>query len=103
MTCDETFCGGPRAPWLPPAGARLGVSSSVLRSVPHLPLFLDAEMVRVPAPGRKLEGVVGWGRKPSSERSRTLAARKRLPFWVVEDGFLRSVGLGKEKALSFSV
>jgi capsular polysaccharide export protein len=34
--------------------------------------------------------VVGWGRRPSTRRSRALAAKLGLPFVALEDGFLRS-------------
>ena len=37
------------------------------------------------------DAVVGWGRKPSGHRAIKLAARKGLPFLLLEDGFLRSV------------
>ncbi|MCF4167261.1 hypothetical protein L2U69_16555 [Zavarzinia compransoris] len=38
--------------------------------------------------------VVGWGRKKPSRRAMRAAARWGLPFLTVEDGFLRSAGLG---------
>lgn len=39
-------------------------------------------------------GVVAWGRKPSAARSEALARKHGLPLFRIEDGFLRSVGLG---------
>ncbi len=38
--------------------------------------------------------VVGWGEKANTVRSKAYAKRHDLPYWRVEDGFLRSVGLG---------
>lgn len=40
--------------------------------------------------------VIGWGHKPTSQRARDYAAKHNLPYIALEDGFLRSVGLGVE-------
>jgi len=49
-------------------------------------------------------GVIGWGRKPSALVAARLAYQHGLPFVSLEDGFLRSVGLGSEEpALSVVV
>jgi capsular polysaccharide export protein len=40
--------------------------------------------------------VLAWGRKPSAARAEAYAARHGLPVWRIEDGFLRSVGLGNQ-------
>lgn len=40
--------------------------------------------------------VIGWGLKPSTRRSKRYADRKGLPHITLEDGFLRSLGLGVE-------
>nr|WP_255500739.1 capsular polysaccharide biosynthesis protein [Caulobacter sp. 17J80-11] len=45
-------------------------------------------------PGRT-EAAIGWGLKPSSVLARRTAAREGLPYIALEDGFLRSVGLGE--------
>ncbi|MBP6862177.1 MAG: capsular polysaccharide biosynthesis protein [Neisseriaceae bacterium] len=39
---------------------------------------------------------LGWGRKLSGERARRIAADAKATFCLLEDGFLRSVGLGVE-------
>ena len=39
-----------------------------------------------------LTAVVGWGMKPNTERARALAARRNLPFWQLEDGFIGYIG-----------
>ena len=49
------------------------------------------------APGQRPSGVsamLGWGRKRAASRARAIADRHGLPFISVEDGFLRSFGLG---------
>ncbi len=40
------------------------------------------------------EIVIGWGNKPNTKKARDYAAQYNLPYWALEDGFLRSVGLG---------
>lgn len=67
--------------------------------------LLGARLVFVP-PGRTPVGVsamLGWGRKRAALRARKLAARHGLPFISVEDGFLRSFGLGVNGIPALSV
>lgn len=40
--------------------------------------------------------VIGWGFKPTAKRARDYAAKNNLPYIALEDGFIRSVGLGVE-------
>lgn len=47
-------------------------------------------------PWRRADVVLGWGLKPTSHRARRFAARHQLPYVSLEDGFLRSWGLGVE-------
>ncbi|MGH6644484.1 MAG: capsular polysaccharide biosynthesis protein, partial [Bradyrhizobium sp.] len=49
------------------------------------------------------DGVVGWGMKPWARGARRIAEALRRPYWTVEDGFFRSIGLGKAKAPSISL
>lgn len=42
------------------------------------------------------DDVLAWGRKPSALRAQAAAKAAGLPLLTVEDGFLRSVGLGAE-------
>jgi len=46
---------------------------------------------------REAELVLGWGRKPSGEQAAAWAAARGLPLVRLEDGFLRSVGLGHQE------
>ncbi|CAI8977807.1 capsular polysaccharide biosynthesis protein [Pseudomonas serbica] len=43
------------------------------------------------------DDVLAWGRKPSALRAKAVADASGLPLITVEDGFLRSVGLGAEE------
>lgn len=50
-----------------------------------------------------IDSVVGWGFKPTSKAARDLAAARGWPYLAMEDGFLRSVGLGESGAPPMSV
>jgi capsular polysaccharide export protein len=51
-----------------------------------------------------IDAVAGWGHKPTAQQARDYANEHRLPYLALEDGFLRSVGIGgAEAALSLIV
>ncbi|AEY02719.1 capsule export protein KpsC [Oceanimonas sp. GK1] len=54
-------------------------------------------------PGNNATAVVGWGMKPNTERARRLAARKDLPFWQLEDGFVGYIGHPATRATRLSL
>jgi capsular polysaccharide export protein len=90
--------------------SRLGsvaIFSRGLVRLPGLRELLDAERVAFrPSVGsaRKLDAVAGWGHKPSAKPARDYARQHGLPYLALEDGFLRSVGLGgSEPPLSLLV
>jgi capsular polysaccharide export protein len=69
--------------------------SRKLAGVPHLAELLGAErVVYLPLRGRGIDAVVGW--KAWTRAGVAFAAAHRLPYVRLEDGFLRSVGLGVE-------
>ncbi len=47
--------------------------------------------------------MAGWGQRPSTKRARAYASRHGLPFVALEDGFLRSCGLGVHGASPLSL
>ncbi len=65
--------------------------------IPHLEEFLSVDRV-VFAPKKndasQIDVVVGWGKKRNTKRAAAYARRHSLPCVRLEDGFLRSVGLG---------
>lgn len=85
----------------------VGIASAGIRNIPHLRNLLDAEVRRLhswlPLGGRDIVAVAGWGQRPSTARARTFAQRHQLPFLALEDGFLRSVGLGVSGAAPLSL
>ncbi len=70
--------------------------------VPFLAEFLPDYDLR-PLPGPDIKAVIGWGMKPTAAAGRRLAAKRGLPYVALEDGFLRSVGIGESGATSLSV
>lgn len=51
----------------------------------------------------KNKSIIGWGFKPTAKRARDYAAKNNLPYIALEDGFIRSVGLGVEGAQPLSL
>jgi len=47
--------------------------------------------------------VVGWGRKENTRRARQLSEQRNIPYFNLEDGFLRSVRLGTQGAQPYSM
>ena len=45
----------------------------------------------------------GWGRKKSGQKAITLAKKHHTDFRLLEDGFIRSIGLGVDGVPSFSI
>lgn len=60
--------------------------------MPDLGLSSDPEAVRI-----------GWGQKPSGQRAQLRAYANGQACWLLEDGFLRSGGLGSEGAAALSL
>ncbi|MCM8612183.1 capsular polysaccharide biosynthesis protein [Accumulibacter sp.] len=74
-----------------------GVFNRGLGKVADLEVFLDGPVVRCFATvPRNLVATLGWGRSPYARRAREIARRRGIPFLCLEDGFLRSVGLGRD-------
>ncbi|OOF52086.1 beta-3-deoxy-D-manno-oct-2-ulosonic acid transferase [Rodentibacter genomosp. 1] len=67
-----------------------------IKKIPHLVSFLPNETLTFYRPWLNLKGdkVLGWGLRPSTKKARTYAKQHNLPFVALEDGFLRSIGLG---------
>jgi capsular polysaccharide export protein len=85
----------------------IGIRSPGILRIPHLPSFLGTQVHklwlqsgRAPA---DIVAIAGWGRRPTAEKSRHFARRHQLPFISLEDGFLRSCGLGVQGAQPLSL
>ncbi|HYN39444.1 MAG TPA: hypothetical protein VES39_09335 [Rhodospirillales bacterium] len=76
---------------------RAAVLSPGIRRIPHLQAFLpEFDGIDVASIGSATSAVLGWGYKATSRRARAMAERHALPYVALEDGFLRSFGLGCE-------
>jgi len=75
---------------------KFGVFNRGLRRLPDLSTFVGGEIVQVKyiVPSA-LDATLGWGRRKFSRQARRVAAAKGIPYICIEDGFLRSVDLGK--------
>jgi len=85
-------------------GARIPawVCAPGVLKVPFLAAFLPEYDLRA-LPGPDIQAVIGWGMKPTAAAGRRYAARRGLPYVALEDGFLRSVGIGESGATSLSL
>lgn len=70
-----------------------------LAGVATLPALLGEVKLTRPGDGqaRRADAVLAWGRKPSAQRAEQWAVRRGLPVLRLEDGFLRSIGLGPDE------
>ncbi len=79
---------------------RVGVYSRFIARSSQLTVLLGVEEILY-RPGKdetKLDAILGWGHKPTARLAREVARERGIPYVALEDGFLRSVGLGHEDA-----
>lgn len=76
--------------------SRLIICSAGVRKHTTLPALLDDFELVYPKPSTVLPAdcVLAWGYRPSAERATRYAKKHQLSMCHIEDGFLRSVGLG---------
>lgn len=85
-------------PWKIPAW----VCAPGVLKVPFLDVLLaDYDLRRLP--GDDVQAVLGWGMKPTAAAGRRWAEKNGRPYVALEDGFLRSVGIGEAGATSLSL
>lgn len=68
------------------------IPSRGIRKIPYLSTLLPE--FHICKDGKGAEAVVGWGLRPTTHKARAFATEHQLPFIALEDGFLRSLGLG---------
>ena len=84
---------------------RLDVFAWGIAHIPHLAAFVP-EVARVswrPFPGVGTSTIAGWGYRPTSRPARYWSRWCGVPYWALEDGFMRSVGLGSQRAPPMSL
>ncbi len=72
-------------------------SKGIIKTVPYLEVFLQDKVIYNPKTSDGLTAIAGWGYKPTSRKAREKALEWNLPYLALEDGFIRSVGLGFEE------
>jgi len=73
-----------------------------LLSLPFLGTFLP-DYETTPIPGPRTRAALGWGHRRSGWAGRAWARSTKCPYVSVEDGFLRSIGLGEQGAIGLSL
>ena len=98
----EDIAGGA---WAPPPGLRVVPMGFRLSSMPGLAGFLPPGVLLRPLPFglRGADALLGWGRKGSGAGARWLGRLLGKPVVTLEDGFVRSLGLGVAGAPALSV
>jgi len=85
----------------------IGICSAGIWRLPHLVSFLGGDVRKLgrmsPVQPDHLRAIAGWGQRATAQRARALAQRHKLPFLALEDGFLRSIGLGVAGATPLSL
>lgn len=83
----------------------IGVVSRGILRIPFLEVFLSEQVcvLRYPVIHSGVNAIAGWGRKHTAEKAIGLAKASNLTYVALEDGFLRSVGLGQDAPLSIVV
>lgn len=83
----------------------VGTYSPGIGRIPHLASMLGVgEVANLwTSPGARVSTVVTWGRKPNARVARFLARMRNRAIVQLEDGFLRSIGLGVEGAAPLSI
>lgn len=75
----------------------IGIFSAGIHRIAHLESFLDAPYRKLsllrPLPS-EITSVVVWGHRPTGKKAVKLAQTSGLPVIRLEDGFIRSLGLG---------
>jgi capsular polysaccharide export protein len=88
--------------WYPPAGMRLGATFYVRNAFPWLGQYFGSQTIASTlSPG--IGGIVSWGGRTPAKTAAMISRLRGLPHWNLEDGFLRSVGLGKAGAVPLSI
>jgi capsular polysaccharide export protein len=88
------------------ATASLAVTSRPVAAWPHLAGLLGGRRIvpaRTSPAARGAAAVLGWGNGATGRLADRLARRLGVPALKLEDGFIRSVGLGKDGAPTVSV
>lgn len=65
-------------------------SNRTIENIPAIDAFLAEEQ------HAEIRAAIGWGRKPSFQKALRIAEQQQIACLCLEDGFIRSLGLGKQ-------
>lgn len=71
---------------------KAAIFSRGIRAIPDLSSFFPEWSLCVPS--ADVDCVLGWGLRPTANKARAYASAHNVPYIALEDGFLRSLGLG---------
>jgi capsular polysaccharide export protein len=91
--------------WSIPDSVRIGILSKTVAAIPDLRGFFprEAQLAVFPEDPSFVDVVAGWGRKTSGIRAQQYSDANGTPLLLLEDGFVRSVGLGLSGARPLSL
>lgn len=102
VLAGETLLEIGRKPWHPPDDIRLGAAFFVRGDFPWLGHYFGSQkLASALAPG--IGGIVSWGGRAPAKVAARIARFRGLRHWHLEDGFLRSMELGKSGAIPLSI
>lgn len=84
---------------------RIGTFSRGICKLPNVLTTLEAEHISLLKPNSssdEVDLVVGWGRKGNTLNAQSWARNNNVPYVSMEDGFIRSPGLGRKGTPSLS-
>lgn len=75
----------------------IGIMSRAIANIPNIETLLGHSIQKsiLGKFWKPIQSVAGWGHKPSSDKVRKYSKLHNFPYIAIEDGFLRSVKLGK--------
>ncbi|WP_299201287.1 capsular polysaccharide biosynthesis protein [uncultured Amphritea sp.] len=83
----------------------IGYFSLGIGRIPYLDVYLEQPITALGVVNRSsgVSAIAGWGLKKTSDKARRFAIKHDLPYLSLEDGFLRSLGLGVDGSLQHSL
>jgi capsular polysaccharide export protein len=102
MTSGRTLTDVEGAAGLQMAGLRLAATPTITAKIPYLGVFFP-ESTLVPFRDPGADAYLVWGAKWPARMATAYARLRGRPVMRIEDGFLRSVGLGKTHTATLSV
>lgn len=83
--------------------SQIVILSKGIQEIPNLSSFLKGKIVFSPNKAGQVDMVAGWGMKPSAKKALDFSKEHGIPYISLEDGFIRSEGLGVEGSPPLSI